>query len=124
MNILKGFTLLLLFQLAGETVVMLLGLPVPGPVVGMGFLLLFLILRKRDDQGLMDASNTLLKHLSLLFVPAGVGVVVHLARIEHEWFAIGVALVVSTLLTLVATAGVMALFMRLRGAGDWRRDGS
>ena len=124
MNILKGFTLLLLFQLAGETVVMLLALPVPGPVVGMGCLLLYLVLRKRDDEGLLNASSVLLKHLSLLFVPAGVGVVVHLARIEHEWLAIGVALVASTLVTLVATAGTMALLMRLRGQGNWRRDGS
>ena len=116
MNMLKGFTMLLLFQLAGEVMVTLLSLPVPGPVFGMGLLLLYLVARDRDDEELEGASNTLLKHLSLLFVPAGVGVIVHVSRIEQEWFAIGAALIVSTLLTLIITAWVMSLLTgSLRG---------
>ena len=109
MNMLRGFTVLLLFQLAGEVMVTLLLLPVPGPVFGMGLLLLYLVARSRDDEELEAASNTLLKHLSLLFVPAGVGVIVHVSRIEQEWFAIGVALIASTLLTLIVTAWLMSL---------------
>ena len=116
MNMLKGFTMLLLFQLAGEVMVTLLSLPVPGPVFGMGLLLLYLVARDRDDEELEGASNTLLKHLSLLFVPAGVGVIVHVSRIEQEWLAIGAALIVSTLMTLIITAWVMSLLTgSLRG---------
>ena len=115
MNMLKGFTLLLLFQLAGEVTVMLAGLPVPGPVVGMGLLLLYLVVRRPRGPGLEEASSGLLNHLSLLFVPAGVGVIVHVRRVEQEWVAIGAALVVSTLLTLVVTAWVMKLALR------WKR---
>jgi holin-like protein len=111
---LGAFTLLLVYQLAGEVIVHLLGLPVPGPVVGM--LLLFLTLwlrgsapeRSRDSfAGLRDTCQTLLSHLSLLFVPAGVGVMLHFKRLGAEWLPISVALVVSTVLTIAVTALVM-----------------
>ena len=123
MNILKGFTVLLLFQLAGEVMVTLFALPVPGPVLGMGLLLLYLVARVKDDRDLEQASNTLLKHLSLLFVPAGVGVIVHLPRIQQEWLAIGMALILSTLLTLVVTAWVMSLMTRWCCNGEGGGDG-
>src|SRR5713101_474805 len=76
--------LILLCQLAGEVIVRGLGLPMPGPVVGLLFLLLLLLARDRfvalargplQQDGVENASRRLLAHLSLLFVPAGVGVV-------------------------------------------------
>ena len=95
---------LLVFQLIGEALVRTLGAPVPGPVVGMALLLLALVWR--------PATQTLLQHLSLLFVPAGVGVMLHLQRLGHEALAIGVALVVSTLVGLASAALTMAWLMK------------
>ena len=69
-----ALTILLLFQLAGEVLVQLSGLPVPGPVIGMVLLFLALALRGSVSEDLRNTSQTLLSHLSLLFVPAGVGV--------------------------------------------------
>lgn len=105
---LGAFTLLLVYQLVGEVLVHLVGLPVPGPVVGM--LLLFLTLWFRGDAPawLRDTCQSLLSHLSLLFVPAGVGVLLHFKRLGAEWLPISVALVAST----VVTIGVTALVMR------------
>jgi putative effector of murein hydrolase LrgA (UPF0299 family) len=111
---LGALTLLLVYQLAGEVIVHLVGLPVPGPVVGM--LLLFLTLWFRGPAppgshdpfaGLRDVCQTLLSHLSLLFVPAGVGVMLHFKRLGAEWLPISVALVASTVLTIAVTALVM-----------------
>ena len=56
--------------------------------------------------------DTLLAHLSLLFVPAGVGVMLHVAIVSDQWLAIGVALIVSTILTLIVTALVMTVLTR------------
>jgi holin-like protein len=100
-------TVLLVYQLAGEIVVVVSGLPVPGPVIGMVLLYVHLILRGRVAAGLHDTSNALLRHLSLLFVPAGVGVMAHLHRLEEEWLPMTVSLVFSTLLTIAVTAIVM-----------------
>jgi holin-like protein len=110
---LAGLTWLLVFQCVGEVLVRLLGLPVPGPVIGM--LLLFVTLRaRRSAAGVVEGAATgLLQHLSLLFVPAGVGVMLHFGRLAAEWAAIGAALVASTVLAIGVTAVVMrALVLR------------
>lgn len=113
MGFLNAVTLLLLFQLAGETSVLLLDLPIPGPVVGMFLLLALLLLRKGVAPPLASTANGILRHLSLLFVPAGVGVVLHFSRIGDEWLPITVALLASTLLTLAVTAFCMRLLQHL-----------
>ena len=102
---------LLVFQLLGEAAVLLTGAPVPGPVVGLALLLLALLLRPRSVEAIKPTAQGLLQHLSLLFVPAGVGVM-HLQRLGDEALAIGVALVLSTLLGLAAAAGTMLWLMR------------
>ncbi len=103
---LNGFTGLLLMQLAGEGVARAYALPVPGPIIGFVLLLVVLRLRPRWTASLKVAADGLLSHLSLLFIPAGVGVVLHLKAIREEGLAIAVALAVSTLVGLAVTAWV------------------
>ena len=102
-----GFAWLLVFQLAGEVLVRSLQLPVPGPVVGMLLLLLVLVWRGGPGENLRSAGNGLLGNLSLLFVPAGVGIMVHGHRIAAEWPALVAAVIGSTVLGLAVTALVM-----------------
>ena len=107
MQFLNGITLLLIYQLIGEFSVLYLKLPVPGPVVGMLLLLLTLRLRDHIPAFLDTTSSSLLSHLPLLFIPAGVGMMVHFERIVDEWLPITVTLLLSTLITMMATAGIM-----------------
>lgn len=112
---LDALAILLLCQLAGEVVVRALALPVPGPVLGMTMLFVGLAVRRQVPEPLRETAQGLLAHLSLLFVPAGVGVMLHLARIRAEWLAILAGLIGSTLLTLAVTAFVFRLVARLTG---------
>jgi holin-like protein len=116
----RALTVLLLFQLVGEVIARLLELPVPGPVIGMLLLLGALLLRGAAPDTLRDTAQGLLSHLSLLFVPAGVGVIVHIGRLQDEWLAILATLVLSTILTLVLTAWAMRLLLRLTGGVQTR----
>lgn len=100
---LRGFALLLGFQLAGEVVTHLFSLPLPGPVVGMVLLLGALEIRAPQREGLRAASSGLLAVMSLLFVPAGVGIVQHLPRLAAEWLPVSAALLVSTAATIGVT---------------------
>ncbi len=112
----SALTQLLICQLVGEVVARSLELPVPGPVLGM--LLLFIVLSWRGGPGeeLRTTSQGLLQHLSLLFVPAGTGVMVHLHRVGAEWLPLLLSLLLSTAATLVVTAWVMKLMQgRPRG---------
>jgi len=113
MPILIGITILLACQLAGGILVIWLSLPIPGPVIGMFLLLTILMVRGKPGRALDDTSNALLSHLSLLFIPAGVGVIIHIDRLSNEWLPITIALIVSTLVTLVSTALIMMALLRL-----------
>lgn len=106
---LKAITLLLLFQLAGEAIALFFALPVPGPVIGMGLLFAALAFQGGPSADLRGTAQNLLQHLSLLFVPAGVGVMLHLRRMADEWLPIVVALVLSTFLAIAVTALVLRL---------------
>jgi holin-like protein len=105
-------TLLLCCQLVGELFVVAVGLPVPGPVVGMALLFAGLLVAGGIPDELATVADALSNNLSLLFVPAGVGVIVHFALIGTDALPITVALVVSTLLTIAVTAWCMLFFSR------------
>lgn len=110
MAVVRAFFVLLLFQLAGETLSRFAHVPVPGPVLGMVLLAVYYISRRRaPGAGTQTVADGLLGVLGLLFVPAGVGIMANLALLRAAWLPITVALVGSTLLTLVATASVMHL---------------
>src|SRR5690349_8953139 len=115
----RGIAALLLFQLLGESLVFLTGLPVPGPVVGL--VLLFLVLLASRDLGqetqvsVEQVANGLLANLGLLFVPAGVGVVALWSVVRGQGLAIGVVLVLSAVFTLAVTVWTFLLTRRLLG---------
>ncbi|QDL99429.1 CidA/LrgA family protein [Rhodopseudomonas palustris] len=114
--------LILLCQLAGEVIARGLGLPLPSPVLGL--LLLFVLLVARDyikplargplgNGGVEEASKGMLAHLSLLFVPAGVGVIQQLDMITAHGVAIMLVLAGSVLITLVVTVVTFVVVARL-----------
>lgn len=111
-------TTILGFQLLGEILVRSLGLPVPGPVLGMALLLGLFVAVPRTADAIRPTAQTLLAHLSLLFVPAGVGVVGHLARLGGDGPAIGLALLASTVIAIAVGALVFQWVARLVGAED------
>ena len=97
---------LLVFQLIGEILSRSLGIPVPGPVLGMLLLAGWYGLRRREPaKPMRHASDGLLRWLG--FVPAGVGIVANLSTLRAAWLPVSLALVGSTLLTLLTTAMLM-----------------
>jgi len=106
-------TLLLACQLAGESLQRLLGLPLPGPVLGLVLLLGLLVIRREVWPPLASTAKGLLQHLTLLYVPAGVGLMLHLERLSDDWLPLLAALVGSTLLTLLVTVLVFLGVSRL-----------
>jgi putative effector of murein hydrolase LrgA (UPF0299 family) len=114
--------LILLCQLIAEVAVRALGLPLPGPVIGLVLLLILLLARDRmrwlavgplRQDGVENASKGMLAHLSLLFVPAGVGVVQQLDMIATHGIAIALVLAGSVLITLLATVATFIVTARL-----------
>jgi holin-like protein len=107
---LQGLTLIFICQLAGEALVRLLGVPFPGPVAGMVILLFGLVVGGGPPEGLRRAGQGLLAYLPLFFVPAGVGLIAHGERLRADWFPILLAIIGSTLLTMVLVGWLIARF--------------
>ena len=109
-------TLIFACQLAGELLVAALGVPVPGPVAGMLILLAGLLARGSIPNDLARVGDFILGNLSVLFVPAGVGVMLHAGLLGDDWLPVSVALLVSTALTIAVTALVMQWMTRAQKA--------
>jgi holin-like protein len=122
-----SLSLILLCQLAGEVIVRGFVLPMPGPVVGLLLLLGLLLARDRfavlargplRQGGVEDTAKGMLAHLSLLFVPAGVGVVQKLDLLAEHGAAIAAVLAISVIITLLVTVATFLLASRL--VARWR----
>jgi len=114
-----------MFQLVGEAAQKLSGLPVPGPVIGLILMLSFLLLTKNNKSGHLETlrsqliltSETLIKYLSLLFVPIGVGVVMHLQLLESQLIKVLAILLIGTISTIVFTAFIFLRLSRINKDG-------
>ncbi|MEX0504575.1 CidA/LrgA family protein [Alphaproteobacteria bacterium LSUCC0719] len=113
--------LIFLFQLIGEATQKYFALPVPGPVIGLVLMLVCLLWSKRIDVPfvadlrckLVTTSQQLIGYLSLLFVPIGVGVIMHLKLLETQLAQIIGVITIGTITTIVFTAFI---FLKAGGA--------
>lgn len=113
---LHGLLLLLACQMAGEALARATSLGIPGPVLGMAILAIILVRRPALQAVAAPVATTLLSNLSLLFIPAAVGVVQVLPLLRTEGVAIAAAVLVSTVASLIVTALTFRAVVRLRGA--------
>ncbi len=105
----RGLVYILLFQGLGEIISKALSLPIPGPVIGLLLLLASLVVRDRLDPDLDQVASAFAQHLGLLFIPAAVGVVMFVPKIQAHGLAISLILVISVGLAIAATALVLKL---------------
>jgi holin-like protein len=115
-----AFLLLIACELVGEVGREAFNLAVPGPVIGMFFLAAVLAFRKDKPDApalplaLGQVAETLINHMGLLFVPAGVGIIAQAGLLQQEWLPIVAGLIGSTILSLAVTGLVMHWIARPR----------
>lgn len=105
--LLRGLTWLVLFQLLGTALNVLFLPMLPGPIIGMLLLFVFLLLRGEVGEPLGQAASGLLRYLPLLLVPPAVGVMVYAEQIATDFWALAGALGLSLLLSLLFTGWLM-----------------
>jgi len=115
---LKGIIVLLFCQFLGECISKLFDLLVPGPVIGMVILLIFLLIRKASFQSLDNAVALHLRYLPLLFIPAAMGIITQIDIITKEFWAIIIALFVGTIVALAFSAKFMDYLTNKSIKGD------
>jgi holin-like protein len=107
----RGLAILLIFQSIGEVASRFLRGAIPGPVIGLVLLFIFLVARKRIDDGIaisvMTAADGLLAHLSIFFIPAAVGVMLYVSALTQSGMAWILAIALSTVAAITTTALVL-----------------
>ncbi|WP_110599536.1 CidA/LrgA family protein [Salinicola lusitanus] len=114
MSLIIGMCILLGCQFLGEVISRALSLPVPGPVLGMLVLLIGLLIRGSVPASLRVIGEGLLKYLTLLFVPAGVGLIQHFGLIRQEIWILIATLIASTSVTILVTSQILQRTARQR----------
>jgi len=117
---LAGIFTIFMFQLIGEAIQKYFSLAIPGPVIGLILMLIMLVASKRATpkslsalkHNLISTSEALLGHLSLLFVPIGVGVILHLHLLEAQLLQVLAVIIIGTILTILFTAMMFSAFGR------------
>lgn len=117
-----ALALILVCQLFGEVLADLFGIPIPGPVLGLVILFLGLLVCRGSTKVLDDTAESLLKHFSILFVPAGVGVITQLDRLRGDWLPIVGAVVLSTCITIAVTGFIMAKLLPTPSDSETKKD--
>jgi len=123
---LNSIFLIFFFQLVGEFIQKFLELSIPGPVIGLFLLLIMLLLSKKNyykipvnfQINLINSAENLLNYLPLLFIPVGVGVVMHLSLLEDNLVPVVLVIIIGTLLTLAVTAFVMERLLKVVNKDD------
>lgn len=100
---LQSIAIILGAQTLGELINRLTGVSVPGPVIGMLLLLIAFFLWDGLIDRIRPTAGVLLAHLSLLFVPAGVGIIRHGERFMNEGVAIAVTIAVTSVVAMLVT---------------------
>ena len=125
---LKSLFIIFFYQLLGEAIQKIFEINIPGPVIGLILLLLsFIIFSKKFTHSkkiikeISVTSNQIINYLSLLFVPIGVGVVMHIDYLGDNLFKIFSIIIIGTLATLVFTAFVMEKIINLEMKNGKRR---
>ena len=125
---LKSLFIIFFYQLLGEAIQKIFEINIPGPVIGLILLLLsFIFFSKRLTQSkkmikeISVTSNQIINYLSLLFVPIGVGVVMHINYLGDNLFKIFSIITIGTLATLIFTAFVMEKIINLEKKNGKRR---
>ncbi|MNP30755.1 hypothetical protein D3C76_1238430 [compost metagenome] len=113
--LLRGLTWLVLFQLIGSGLNALFLSMLPGPIIGLVLLFIYLLARGEVSEPLSLAASSLLRYLPLLLVPPAVGVMVYAKDIAADFWAIAGALFISCLLTLVFVGVLMQKLIHRQG---------
>ena len=126
---LRSIFVIFFYQLLGEFIKKFFEIRIPGPVIGLILLLVTLIFLKKFKKtaivnlkaDVINTSNYILSYLSLLFVPIGVGVVMHLSYLENNLFRVLIIVFISTILTIAGTAFLMEKINRKLIKNDRKR---
>ena len=116
-SLLQGLAILLTLQWLSTEIIAFLGIPFPPPLLGMLILTALLCAGVIKEKYISDICGALIDKMALLFLPAGVSMILYLDVIKAELLPISLTLVISSLIILTSTALVLEMLLRKKEKG-------
>lgn len=102
-SLLTGFTCILIIQFFSTFIINLLGVTFPPALLGMIIMTFILIFKVLNINIIEDACTLLLEKMGMLFVPAGVSIILYKDIILRESVAIFATIIITTIIVMVVT---------------------
>lgn len=118
MKLFKEFLLIISFTYLGEIASKVLHLPIPGSVIGMLLLFAALYFKVVKVDDVETVGTFLLDNLSILFLPAGVGIMVYFPVIKNHWLSLLIVVIITTALTM-GVVGKVVQGVKRKYEGDY-----
>ncbi|MBQ3112992.1 MAG: CidA/LrgA family protein [Phascolarctobacterium sp.] len=116
-SLLQGFALLLFLQWISTEIIAFLGIPFPPPLLGMLILTALLCTGVIKENYIEDICTALIDKMALLFLPAGVSMILYLDVIKAELLPISLTVILSSVIILCSTALVLEILLRKKEKG-------
>jgi holin-like protein len=120
MKIFRETILIIGIYILGEFISKSFSLPIPGNILGMIILLILLLTNIIKVEKIENISNFFLDHLSIFFIPSGVGLITSFTSIRNNFLAIILICLITTVLVIAATGRIVQAVMRLKN--KFRKD--
>jgi len=106
----KGLFYILLFYFLGEVCSIFIDGFIPGSVIGMILLFLSLFFKLIHPNSVKDTATIITKNMAVFFVPPAVGLMAYAELISKSIWAISLAIIVSTVMTIIVVAVIQESF--------------
>ena len=116
-KLLHGLAILLALQWLSTEVITFLGIPFPPPLLGMLILTALLCTGVIKEDYIEDICTALIDKMALLFLPAGVSMILYLDVIKAELLPISLTVILSSVIILCSTALVLEMLLRRKEKG-------
>lgn len=116
-KLLHGLAIILFLQWLSTAIISFLGIPFPPPLLGMLILTALLCTGVIKENYIEDICTTLIDKMALLFLPAGVSMILYLDVIKAELLPISLTVILSSVIILCSTALVLEMLLRKKEKG-------
>ena len=106
------------FSFIGNVISNVFRLPVPGSILGMILLFLALQFKLLEFRHVDEAGSFLINNMTILFLPAGVGIMAKWNLISHFWAQI-LLIVVGALIINILILGKLVEWIKVKFEGDY-----
>jgi len=116
-KLLHGLAIILFLQWLSTAIISFLGIPFPPPLLGMLILTALLCTGVIKENYIEDICTALIDKMALLFLPAGVSMILYLDVIKAELLPISLTVILSSVIILCSTALVLEMLLRKKEKG-------